>query len=673
MSYASSDKNSPNPLKRLPQKLAQPTAIAVIASVAIHAALGLSLPYLPLSSKEKPKPVRNVQLLDLKPEELSRLPPSPLPLEPLPPSLNQQLKPLSPSSPSGSSSLRGLPSLPSNDPSLSNLPSLDPLPSLGGSSWKISKRSPNLGKFDIRNSSLRNDLKLKQTKEPPLPSEVFNSKTGKSSTNPQFKIATGSKISNSPNLRRDLGGLTRGLVPANDEPSLPGTYNSNQTSGLLPPPPPPGAIAANPGLIGSQLPNQFGAPTSTQSPAQTTQAAAPTVGQTNLTDNTATRNFNAFVQNGEDWKKRHQVSGEPEELPITVGKYPQKARAAGVDRGSVQVNWKVDKNGNIIPDSLEVIGSSEGGVFDEEALSAVRKLPIQVTGQEKAYTVRVIFFDDSKAPTSATGSSTSPSEGKNPTERQNSSQRLTPAEQLTPSERVTPPMQLTPPERQNSIQWSTPNERQIPSLRQNLLEPSTPIQGKTPAERVVPIERSTPTQEKKPAQQLTPTQGNKPTEQLTPTQGKTPTEKTPSERVTPSDRSTPTQEKKPAERVVPMERLTPTQEKKPAEKTPSERVVPIERSTPSEGKKPAERVTPSERVTPNERQNSSERSTSTERQTPAERQDSSERQTPAERRNSPETRSSSESQNSEKPQKLPEAQSSEKPQRLPTPPNPAKP
>jgi hypothetical protein len=224
MSYASSSKSFPDFLKSLPHKLSQPTAIAVIASVGIHAALGLSLPYFPTSSQEKPKPIRNVQLLELKPEELSRVPPSPLPLDPLSPSLNQQLTPLSPS---GSSTLPSLPSFSSNTPSLGDLPSFDPLPSLGGS-WKVPRRSTNLGKL-ARNSPVRTDIK-RNPGEPPLPSEVFTSQGGKSSANPQFKIATGSRITSSPNLRPDVGGLTTGLLPANDNLPLLERFNSNQTS-----------------------------------------------------------------------------------------------------------------------------------------------------------------------------------------------------------------------------------------------------------------------------------------------------------------------------------------------------------------------------------------------------------------------------------------------------------
>jgi TonB family protein len=636
MSYASSDQSSPNLLKRIPQKLSQPTAIAVIASLGIHAALGLSLPYLPISSQEKPKPARNVQLLELKPEELNRLPPSPLALQPLPPGLNQQLKPLSPSSPSGSSSLSGLPPLPPNVPSLGDLP-LDPLPSMGGLSGKLSKRSTNLGKMGTGNSSLSNELNAKKTKEPPLPSEIFKSQGGKSAVNPQFKIATGSKITPNPS-RRELSRLVDGLTASTEIPTLPstsnsnpsygtsspGTFNPNPPSGVFPPPPPTSPLAVNPGFTGgTQVPNQFGAPGSTLSPIPTTQAAVPSSGQGNLTDLSNTRNFNAFVQNLDDWKKRNQVIGDPEERPIIVGKYPEKARTSGVGAGSVQVNWKVDKDGSIIPGSLEVIGSSEGGIFDEEAIAAVKRQAIPAPGQEKAYTVRVIFMDDSKAPGTSAGSSTTPSNGKNPSERQ------------SPAEALTAPVQLTPPERPITPEWSNPNERKIPSLPQNLLERPTPSEGKTPAERLTPMAPLTPSDEKTPTQKPQ-TERVAPMAPLTPSEGKTPTQKPP------------------AERVAPIAPSTPSEGKTPTQKPPAERVVPIEQSSPSEEKKPAERVVPIER------QNSSERSTSTEGKPSAEP------------RNSPDTRSSSESQDSERSRKLPEPQSSEKPQRLPAPPSPAK-
>ncbi|MGB7441907.1 MAG: hypothetical protein WA919_12620, partial [Coleofasciculaceae cyanobacterium] len=83
---------TPSFLQNLPEKLSQPTSIAVMASVGIHAVLGLTLP--PLLSRAEPQPSGNVQLLELTPLELSRLPDSTPPLDALPP-LPSQPAPLS--------------------------------------------------------------------------------------------------------------------------------------------------------------------------------------------------------------------------------------------------------------------------------------------------------------------------------------------------------------------------------------------------------------------------------------------------------------------------------------------------------------------------------------------------------------------------------------------------
>jgi hypothetical protein len=705
MSYASSPKSFPNFFKNLPHKLSQPTAIAVIASVGIHAALGFSLPYLPMSSQEKPKPIRNVQLLELKPEELSRVPPPALPLDPLSPSLNQQLKPLPPS---GSSTLPSLPSLSSNTPSLGDLPSFDPLPSVGGS-WKIPRRSTNLGKV-ARNSPVQTGIK-RNPGEPPLPSEVFTSQSGKSSANPQFKIATGSKITNSSKLRPDVGGLTTGLLPANDNLPLLERFNSNQTSRPLPPPPPAGAIAVNPGFTGTQLQNQFGQSTSIQAPGQTIQTTAPISGQSNSASNSSDPNQQALRENVNNWSARNQVTNPPQTLKLSRN-YPQTSQSAGhPNGGAVMVGVKVDENGKIISDSLQVMGSSfPNDTFDQEAISSVQGYPFPRTGKPEAYYVQVQFKHDSPVPGSVTGSPSS-TDGKNSTERQNLPQRFTPTEQLTP------------PEQKNSPEWSTPIERRIPSLRPNSSEQPNPTEGKNPTERPNSSERSTPAEQltppkrdnsserSTPTEQLTPPKRDNssersiPLEQLTPPKRENSSERsTPAEQLTPpkrensSERSTPAEQLTPpkrdnsSERSTPAEQLTPPKRENASERsTPAERIAPpkrenaSERSTPTEQLTPpkrenaSERSTPTERIAPPKRENASERSTPTERITPPKRENASERSTPTERKtpverqNSPEPRSSSESQNSAKPQKLPQPESSEKPQRLPQPPNSVKP
>jgi|GEM_PF-2833731 len=75
-------------LKNFPDKLGQPTGIAVMASVVVHALIAITLPYWPVFSREQPKQLREVELVGLTPEMASRLPPPPQPKKPilLPPS-----------------------------------------------------------------------------------------------------------------------------------------------------------------------------------------------------------------------------------------------------------------------------------------------------------------------------------------------------------------------------------------------------------------------------------------------------------------------------------------------------------------------------------------------------------------------------------------------------------
>ncbi|MBE9127377.1 MULTISPECIES: energy transducer TonB [unclassified Coleofasciculus] len=62
-------------IKSVSEKLNQPTSIAVMASVGIHAILGVSLPYvMPVFSREEPPLRQTVQVLELTPADLSRLP-----------------------------------------------------------------------------------------------------------------------------------------------------------------------------------------------------------------------------------------------------------------------------------------------------------------------------------------------------------------------------------------------------------------------------------------------------------------------------------------------------------------------------------------------------------------------------------------------------------------------
>ena len=124
-------------MKTLPQQLAQPTGIAIAASLGLHALLGLSLPSLSKASKQaEQNPRGNVKVMELTPAEESRVPslapsptsvlqPPPLPYEsqplpPLPPSLSSYYPPLSPpdcsvnSSPTSSRRKKGVSNSPSS-------------------------------------------------------------------------------------------------------------------------------------------------------------------------------------------------------------------------------------------------------------------------------------------------------------------------------------------------------------------------------------------------------------------------------------------------------------------------------------------------------------------------------------------------------------------------------
>lgn len=472
MSYASFTKSFPDLLKNIPQKLGQPTGIAVLASIGIHAVLGASLPYLPLASNEKPKPVRNVQLLELGKNELDRLPPPPLQTLPLPPSLNEQLQPLSPLP---SSLTAPLPPLPSKGSSLYDLTAplkpLSPLDlDLKSPLGKSNRKLPDLSKLRITDSPLRNDLKAKQTQEPPLPSELFNTQP-KTSTNPQFQIATGSKIPTSA-IMRDRRGLPGGLSPAPlEEPPLPGASNPSPASLLQPLTDPASPLAANPG---PQPLFPKGTPPLTTSPTGTIQGAVPNQG--NLTGGT-TSNDSVLAGNLQEWSERNQVTSSSPQYVRISRNYPSTARAAGQPNGgAVLVAVKVDTNGKVISDTLEVKGSSfSDGAFDQEAISAVRGYVFPATGKEQAYFVQVQFRNDSRSPEILT----SPTQN----ERPGTAKPETPAKPESSIERQTPLRLQNTPQSETPAKPESSTERQTPLRLQNPPQPETPVKPDNSTDR----------------------------------------------------------------------------------------------------------------------------------------------------------------------------------------------
>ncbi|HAA29009.1 MAG TPA: hypothetical protein DCE56_16590, partial [Cyanobacteria bacterium UBA8553] len=122
-------------------------------------------------------------------------------------------------------------------------------------------------------------------------------------------------------------------------------------------------------------------------------ALAPSPSQRNVTDNSSSsdRNNLAFINKLGDWSKRHQTN-DPKRLDIS-GNYPERVGAVGgPNSGIVSVAVKVEPNGKIDSNTLEVIGSNvSNDVFDREAEAAVRRHQFPATGKVEYYSVNVQF------------------------------------------------------------------------------------------------------------------------------------------------------------------------------------------------------------------------------------------------------------------------------------------
>src|SRR5919199_90866 len=429
MSHASFDPSFPVFIKSVPQKLFGPTGIAVLASVGIHGLLGVSLPYLSNASREKPKPIRNVQLTDLSPTEQSRLPE----LAPSP-SLPNQSKSLSPLPPSISS----LPSASSKNLSPGNLPPISSL--LPPGSAALTPRTPSLS--DLQKPSKFNSYKIdtrfklpklpsaineptgtKQsklpsaineptgTKQPKLPSVINepigtrqsnNSRTSIPSTRieqfPQRQVPRNPPLTQLPpvkpsSLRSFEGDSIPPLVNNPNlglgQPSLP-----IQMPGPLPPPPPEFPISSNTPRLqplaqpSTTTPTTLAmgtsssvatappptttprtAPTGTSSPVVT---AAPQINVRDNTDNSSASVYNPYNKQITQWLTAQNLTNTDLEtvrrLPPMYGNCPPQACSAGV-KNEVVVAVRVDDKGKIISD--DVLGSSDSGKFDAEAHSTI--------------------------------------------------------------------------------------------------------------------------------------------------------------------------------------------------------------------------------------------------------------------------------------------------------------
>ena len=267
MSYASFTKSFPDLFKSFSEKMFQPTGIAVMASVGIHAALGVTLPYLPMNSQNKPPSRGTVQLVQLSPTEQSRLPqPSP------PPQLTNQLQSLYP--------------LP---PSLST-----PYPSLSASSFPLNLSPVNPPSNGLaRQMRSPSSLSSLSPDQKPLPAQKQSSAQKAQQTDQKYAFNNSTRMK--PYTQRtatttDVGRLTFPLRPATP---LPPAYP--------PPPPPPlyppagGDLPIIQSGLTSPMPTASATPSPTSTPSEPTNQTAQsgssnqTPGQSRPTNQTPTQ------------------------------------------------------------------------------------------------------------------------------------------------------------------------------------------------------------------------------------------------------------------------------------------------------------------------------------------------------------------------------------------------
>lgn len=413
MSNAALTNNFPNLFKNFSQKLFQPTGIAVLASLGIHAALGVSLPYLNVSSKEQPKK-GTVQLVKLSPTEQSRIPqlsPSSVPnqlssLYPLPPGLSTSYPPLTSS---------GLP--------IGLSPVNPPLNELANN-----KRSPATTSTSVNSST------------PSLKSPKINQTTQSATSKPQqagknYAITTGSTRIQGLTNRRDIPslGLTPAQLPPPAQPPLPPpplyppaggsepilqarsnpttTTNPTSPTSTLPSttnqaPTPLASPSTTPGTTNNPGTTRSLAPRSTTTatapstalpalPGSSPQTPAPP--KTNGTNNSAGTS-NAGTSNDE-YQRRTIAAlanmGQVEKLEkyATIsGAYPQAACVQKLS-GTTLITAQVDGQGSV--GSTTVTGSSKSPILDDLAEITVSGMNFGAKGKPIAYQVPVEFKYDS--------------------------------------------------------------------------------------------------------------------------------------------------------------------------------------------------------------------------------------------------------------------------------------
>ena len=446
-------------LQTLANQLLQPSSIAALTSVGIHALLGVASPNLPVFQQGEQPTWRSVELIQLNSAELTRLPDFAQSKQNVPPFPNTPLSNLN--IPRSSSQL--LP-LPKSSSSTTNS-QLFLSPSSRNKSFRnngvVTSTFPNLPTPQVINRQFVNNSSNSITQPnnlpPPPPSEQFSYSTG--------------------------------IIPNGVLPYIPPSqdFESGSESESKPQDTPPSSSPPNPPI----------------SEAQRFQALVADIrnrqrriqeNKANTTDEEALRNYVHWL---EQVKQKIIEQENPQELTIT-GIYPRDACLKKISGTSIY-GILVNNEGTVT--NFYLIKSSGYPIFNERAVEDIRNRNFDnQTNQPKAYRINVNFQYESKvcpaltlSPLESTTTPKPENETPNtPVEASKPENETpnTPVEASKPeNETLNTPVEASKPENET---LNTPVEISQPENK----APNTPVEALAPNNnRVVPLEAPKPENE----------------------------------------------------------------------------------------------------------------------------------------------------------------------------------
>ncbi|OLT60017.1 energy transducer TonB [Moorena bouillonii] len=546
-------------IKNIPEMLSHPLVISVTASLGVHM---LIVPILgDLLKNQKPKGDSMVQVLELSPQQLSRVPKSAAPPLTLP-ALPNAKTPAKPSIPSLFSAFPPppppLPSIPPLKP-LKKIPTPPPLRSLP------IKPLPTIGKYPLpllnrqRPIITRGSFPIQLPPKPrtPLPAPP---------PRPQFKFDTESL---------NPGSFQTGSLPVfgnatNQIPDPSEFPNQQPPVSVTPPPPPPQfSITPPPSEPTKPVPSSAVAIGVAAPKAIARQREQNLVAQvrmrrkqlkkdvTNTTDEEARKNLVEWMALVKDTLPKKEVI--PEAITVSAT-YPKDACIKKLE-GTTVFGILVGADGEVT--NTQLIQSAGYGILNQQALEDIqfRKFNNQ-TGTTKPYQVKVAFdYDKGDCPSLSVFQETAnqPVPAKPNTVSGENAAANNPV--------IVVPKPETPSNNSNN---STDNNRTVSvPVKPNSTRENSSTKPRTIS---VPVRENTSSQDStpKPRRVSVPVQDNTSTEENTPK---------PRRVSVPVRDNTSTEENTPRPRAVPVQQNTPTEENTPK---PSRVLVPVRDNTPSQ-------------------------------------------------------------------------------------------